>query len=252
MTRWWLDGNPWATAIFNSLSVSFPRGEAFFIDSVRAFRDGASDELAENIRAFIAQEVNHSREHLVFNRAVGDAGYDVDALDRDVEDALAVTRGRPAIVNLAATIALEHFTAMFAHQILKNPAVLKGADPEQAALWRWHAVEEIEHKAVAYDTFLHATRDFSAWKRWKLRAIMMLVASQRFIHFRYRGALLLLAQDGITGWRAHAGLLRELLLRPGIGRKILPHWLGYFRPGFHPWKLDDRYLVKNERADATD
>ena len=73
------------------------------------------------------------------------------------------------------TIALEHFTAMFAHEFLAHPEHFVGAETEQAELWRWHAVEEIEHKGVAYDTWLHATRDWSRWKRWKVKSLLMLV-----------------------------------------------------------------------------
>jgi hypothetical protein len=79
------------------------------------------------------------------------------------------------------TIALEHFTAMFAHEFLEHPQHFVGADVEQAELWRWHAVEELEHKGVAYDTWLHATRGWSRWKRWKVKSLLMLVITRRFI-----------------------------------------------------------------------
>ena len=73
MKRWWLNDDPFATAFYNALSVTFPKGEAFFVDSVRAFRDGAAPKLAGEIQAFIKQEVLHTREHVAFNRHVTDA-----------------------------------------------------------------------------------------------------------------------------------------------------------------------------------
>ena len=149
--RLWHGGRVESTAIYNALSTTFPKGEAFFVDSVRAFRDGAPPQLAEDIKAFTTQEVIHSREHDRFNRSAAEAGYDLSTLDERVELRLAIGRGRPPVVNLAATMALEHFTAIFAHQLLADPRHLDGADPEIAELWRWHAAEEIEHKAVAYD-----------------------------------------------------------------------------------------------------
>ena len=76
-TRWWLNGDPVATAWFNALSATFPRGEAFFIEAVKAHREGAPPQLAEEIRSFIIQEVNHSREHVAFNRIATEAGYDM-------------------------------------------------------------------------------------------------------------------------------------------------------------------------------
>jgi len=70
------------------------------------------------------------------------------------------------------------------------------------ALWRWHAIEEIEHKAVAYDTWLHATRDWSRWKRWRVKSLLMLLVTKNFLTHRIQDALGLLAQDGITGTAA--------------------------------------------------
>lgn len=241
--RWWLNGDPIATAWHNALSATFPRGEAFFVESVKAFREGVPPQLAEEIRTFIAQEVNHSREHVAFNRAAIEAGYDLAEIERGVVEWLGKTKGRPAVVNLAATMALEHFTAMMAHEFLSRPEYFAGTDPDSAAMWRWHAVEEIEHKGVAYDTYRHATRDWSRWKRWKLKALIMLLVTNNFVRNRIRDSLTLLAQDGLTGGRVKWRLYAYLLWRPGVLRRILPAWIGYFLPGFHPWNHDDRALI---------
>ncbi len=241
--RWWLNGDPVATAWHNALSATFPRGEAFFIESVRANRDGAPPRLAEEIRAFIQQEVNHSREHIAFNKAVAAQGYDLSRIDAHIQEMLDMAKDRPAVVNLAATMALEHYTAMMAHLLLSDPRVLEGGDPELAELWRWHAIEEIEHKGVAYDTYLHATRDWSRARRWRLKAIMMLLITRNFVAHRIRDTLDLLAQDGITGIRARWRVLAYLFGKPGVLRRLIPSWIGYFLPGFHPWNHDDRALI---------
>ncbi|MCW1430440.1 metal-dependent hydrolase [Novosphingobium sp. JCM 18896] len=250
--RWWLNGDPIATAWLHSLSATFPRGEAFFIESVKAFREGTPPRLAEEIRAFVAQEVNHSREHIAFNRAAVEAGYDLSAIDAHVAEWIDIARSRPVIFNLAATIALEHFTAMMAHEFLLRPEYFEGAHAESAALWRWHAIEEIEHKGVAYDTFLHATKGWSRWKRWKLKSLVMLAVTNDFVRNRIRDTLQLLAQDGITGPRVRWRLLAYLFWSPGVLRRILPAWLGYFLPGFHPWNHDDRALIANAAADLAE
>jgi predicted metal-dependent hydrolase len=241
--RWWMGGDPVATAFYNALSATFPKGEAFFVDSVRQFRDGTPPALEQQIRAFVSQEVMHSREHVAFNRRALEAGYDLAPLEARVEWRLGITRNRPPIVNLCATMCLEHFTAVIAHQLLGDPRHLRGADAESAALWRWHAIEEIEHKGVAYDTWLHATRDWSRGMRWKVKSKVMLFCTRNFVVDRTLGTLELLRQDGITGARAWARVLWFAWIRPGMLRKILGAWAAIFLPGFHPWKQDDRHLI---------
>lgn len=246
--RWWLNGDPIATAFYNALSVTFPKGEAYFIESVKQFRDGVDAKLAREIKAFTVQEVVHSREHVAFNKRVLQHGYDIERLEYRVDQVLAIARARPPIVQLAATLALEHYTAILAAELLRNPRHLAGADHESAEMWRWHALEEIEHKGVAYDTYLHATRHMSRWKRWKIKSLTMLIVSTTFWKHRVEGTLELLRQDGITGWRARLGLAKYLLVSPGLVTRMIPAWLSFFMPGFHPWNHDDRALV--QKADS--
>ena len=246
--RWWMGGDPVATAFYNALSASFPKGEAFFVDSVRQFREGTPPKLEREIKAFVTQEVMHSREHVQFNKRALEAGYDLTPLEERVEWRLSITRSRPPIVNLAATMCLEHFTAILAHQLLKNPRHLGRADPESAALWRWHAIEEIEHKGVAYDTWLHATREWPRSKRWKVKAKVMLFVTRNFVVDRSLGTLMLLRQDGITGPAAWARMLWFAWVWPGMLRKILGAWAAMFMPGFHPWNQDDRALIAKEEV----
>ncbi len=247
--RWWLGGDPVASAFYDALSATFPKGEAYFVESVRAYREGAPAKLAAEIKAFTTQEVMHSREHVQFNRRAEEAGYDLSALDKRVDERMEIVRRRPPIVNLAATMALEHFTAVIAHQLLGNPRHLAGADAQSAALWRWHSIEEIEHKGVAYDTWLHATRHWPRFKRWSVKARVMLLVTRNFAIDRTHGALELLRQDGITGPQAWARLFWFAFVRPGMMRKIMGAWASFFMPGFHPWKQDDRALIaKAEQA----
>lgn len=249
--RWWA-GEPFGTAWHNALSATFPRGEAFFIEAVKAHREGASPKLEGEIRAFVKQEINHTREHIAFNRLAEDAGYDIKAIDKRVEEMLALTKDRPVILNLAVTMALEHYTAMMAHEFLANPKHFENADPEVRDMWRWHAIEEIEHKGVAYDTWLHATKEWSAWQRWKVRSLIMLSVTGRFFRNRWVDSMNLLAQDGITGWKARWGLFKYLTVSPGVVRRIFPAWLAFFKPSFHPWDHDDRALININEGDFVD
>jgi predicted metal-dependent hydrolase len=250
--RLWHGGRFEATAIYNALSTTFPVGEAYFVESVRAFAKGTPPKLAEEIKGFTTQEVIHSREHAAFNRRATESGYDLTKLEQRVEERLAVARARAPVANVAATMALEHFTAILAHQLLADPSHLDGAEPETAELWRWHACEEIEHKGVAYDTWLWATRDWSRWKRWKVKAKVMLYVTRNFLVDRTTGALELMRQDSVTGPRAWRLLLWYLWVRPGMFRKIAGAWLKFFMPRFHPWNEDDRHLLAAYDAGAKD
>jgi len=238
--KYWQNGDPIATAFYNSLSLTFPRGEAFFIESVKAYRDIAPKKLQKEIRAFIQQEVIHSREHLALNRRVEESGYDVSRIETRITESLDLTKVRPKIANLAATMILEHFTAIMAQQFIADERPWANSD----RLWLWHASEEIEHKGVAYDTWLHATRDWSPVRRWLIRSTFMARISLGFVKNRTKGILDLLAQDGYTGARARWGLFRYALVGPALLRRIFRPWMQFFKPGFHPWDIDDRHLIQ--------
>ncbi|MGL3823281.1 metal-dependent hydrolase [Sphingopyxis sp. R3-92] len=250
--RWWLNGDPIASVFHTALSVTFPKGEAMFIEAVKAHRDGVDEKLAREIRAFTQQEVIHSREHVVFNKKAMEAGYDLSELEGDIDRVMEIIKSRPPIVNLMATIALEHYTAMMASVMLRDDKMYEGGESEWAALWKWHAIEEIEHKGVAYDTWLHATKDWSRWKRWWTKSAMMMLVTMRFWPRRVKGMKALLRQDGLTGWRITARIWWYLLGTPGVLRKSFLPWLSYFMPGFHPWNHDDRALIKKYESDYAD
>lgn len=251
MTRWWKGGDPVATAFFNALSSTFPLGERFFMDAVRHYRGEATGVLKEQVAAFLTQEAIHSREHVVFNRMAEASGYAMDPLEARTAATLAYARTRPKIEQLAATCALEHYTAILAHALLSDPSYLDGAPDEAKRLWCWHAMEEIEHKAVAYDTFLMATKDWSGLRRWSMRSSAMIFATIRFFATITGNLADLYAQDGIRNaktWRATAWYM---FANPGILRRVLGDYLAYYRPGFHPWDVDDRNLLaKAERLIA--
>jgi len=242
--RWWLGGDPIATAWHNALSASFPAGEAFFIETVRRFRDQVPAELAAQIDAFVKQEAHHTREHVAFNRQVTGAGYDIAAIDLRIHDSLVQARTTHPVAQLLVTVSLEHFTAIFAHAMLaRGAAQFAGASAETRGMWTWHAIEEIEHKGVAFDTYIYITRGLKPARRWAIRSLVFLRVSRNFVANRVRDALALLAQDGITGWQAKARLWWYLLGTPGVLRQVALPWLAYLRPGFHPWDHDDRALI---------
>ena len=249
--RWWHGGDAGRTAFYNALSSTFPVGEKFFMAAVRHYRDEAPEPLREQIDDFIFQESTHSREHIFFNRQARDAGYDMASSENRAARTIAWAKRRPPIMQLAATCALEHFTAILANAVLSDPAYLAGADVEAQRMWRWHAVEEIEHKAVAYDTWLHATRGMPRWMSWSLRVLAMLSAAVRFHWVVFRNIRDLLRQDGCNNRATWRRLLAWLYDYPGPMRLLARGILGYLRPGFHPWQHDDRALARRALASLT-
>ncbi len=246
--RWWLNGDRVASAFFDGLSATFPHGERFFMDTLRPYRDGAPDGLRERITTFIRQEAMHTREHVAFNRHVAAHGRDLEAMDVRSKAVVDLARVGSPETQLAATVALEHFTAVLGHVVLANPQYLKGADPEVARLWRWHSLEEIEHKAVAFDALMHVLRDVPPWRRWLLRTTVMGRMTLLFLGPTLGNVLQILREDGAAEAKARWDILRYLMMSPGLLWKTLPLYLDYYSPGFHPWRLDDRdLLARTER-----
>ena len=241
--RWWLNGDPVATAFYNTLSAAFPQGERFFIESVRNYKHMASPELQKQIAAFSAQEFIHTREHVVFNRQATDAGYDISPIEKFVKGELDFAKTRGTMQQLAITIALEHFTAIMAHAILSDPRQLEGASEENQRMWRWHAMEEIEHKGVAFDTYLAATKKWPPLRRWLMRSIVMAISTVLFMAEIIIGCRAFFRQDGINTPRTWLRLFHYAFVKPGLMRHVLRDYFSFYRPGFHPWQRDDRDLI---------
>jgi predicted metal-dependent hydrolase len=238
--RYWHGGRRWVTTFFDNLSAFFPGGERFFIQSVRAHEQYVTDErLAAAVRAFCGQEGAHSREHARYNAWLIEQGCPVDERERLVAQELqSVARRLPKRVGLALTCALEHFTALMGLAVLEDPRVLEGAHPVMADLWRWHAAEENEHKAVAYDVYLAAGGTYVE------RTIVMVVVTILFWLQVIVHQVRLTRADG-TLWvpREWAALLGFLFVRPGGMRGVFRRYLHYFRPGFHPNDIDSRSVI---------
>jgi hypothetical protein len=236
--------------LLNGQSLFFPEGEQFFIDTVRHYRDRITDpKLREDVKGFIGQEAMHGREHRAYNEALAAAGYPAAELERKAIRQLDRSRRllRPA-GQLAVTIALEHFTAILAEVLLSDDRMLAGAPPEMAALWRWHAIEETEHKAVAFDVYQSVVgKGILAYLR---RCVIMLITSVQFIWQTNYTVYRLVKHDGLhRDWKGWRRMLRFQYVSPGAMRKIVLPWLRYFKPGFHPWQHDNRHHVERWKAE---
>jgi len=250
LPRHWHSGDPYITSFFNGLSIMFPEGELFFVDSVRHFQSQITDpELREEVRAFCGQEGIHGREHRRYNELLAAQGYPVKLLEKMVDWGIWLDRKAPAKYQLAVTAALEHFTAIFAELVLGEPRFFRDAHPAMQKLWTWHALEESEHKAVAYDVYQTVAPGFGGYLRriFAMAVCTVLFGLQIFIH-----ESVLVNRDGMF-WklRARKKAFGYLFREPGFLRRGMRHYFRYYRRDFHPWQRDSSDLVarwKNEYA----
>ncbi|AOY92245.1 metal-dependent hydrolase [Cupriavidus sp. USMAA2-4] len=238
----WHRLGPHVTHFVNALSIFFPAGERFFMDSVRNYRDQVDDpELKRAIAGFIGQEAMHTREHMLYNKLMDDAGLPASRLDGMVWKLLDLLRKiLPKSWQLAHTIALEHYTAMLAGGLLADERHLGGSEPGYRQVWTWHALEETEHKAVAYDVWNAVIKPGPY--RYFLRTFTMLTTTVTFwaMVFVFHVRLVMADKQCKHKLLGFGRVMHFLWGSPGVLRKMIPEWFDYFRPGFHPWDDDNR------------
>ncbi len=245
----WLAGDPVGTAVFNALSLTFPDGERLFIDAVKQYRSQLKGKLVDDVRGFIAQESIHSREHHVLNQLIDRSRYPVAEIEAQIRERIAFSRSRGPMGMLISTIALEHFTAMLADMHAAHKDVFDGVAPELERLWRWHAMEETEHKAVAFDVFVEVTKDWPPLKRYLRRTMAMAIITYMFTRNIARYAARLLEADGYAPKAALKAVKTFLWSKPGLFSRGWRTYLAWYRPGFHPWDQDNRALVAGWKAE---
>jgi predicted metal-dependent hydrolase len=240
--RHWHGGDAFKTAYFNALSMSFPSGEQFFIDAVREAaqqlpRTPENAALHESLAGFIGQEASHRQVHALYNAELERQGL-VNHWHVRAERRREQARGMNPLHLLAVTAAVEHCTAVFADLMLRRPDLLDGAHPPLATLWRWHAAEETEHKAVAFDLY----RALGGNERWRRRwyryalGVFTLDCVRQTTHNLWRDGTLFKPSTWL-------GAARFMLGRRGAVWACIGPLLAYRRPGFHPWQHDNRALA---------
>ena len=240
--RYWFDNDPFKTHYFNALSSTFPVGERFFIRSVRHYQEKITrEELKVQVRNFVGQEGHHSIEHDTHIRLLLDQGYKgirrFERIDKILLDAM--NRRFPRFA-LAATISLEHFTAILADELLRHPD--RWIDPmheDMQLLWRWHAVEETEHKAVAFDVYQEAVGSYG------LRVAAMMVETLGLLADVFFRTAYLLWKDGLF-WKPKIWFwgISFVWGKNGALRSVLSEYFKYYRRVFHPWQQNNYHFVE--------
>lgn len=250
--RQWAGGDAFRTAWFNALSMSFPFGEQFFIDSVREglkkLPDTQRETFAAEVQGFIGQEATHRRIHGLFNAQLAAQGH-VNTWEPRAMRRLKRIEGFDVRHHVAATAATEHLTAILSEYLLSRPTVLEGAEPRLRTLWLWHAAEESEHRSTAFDLY----RALGGNERWRRR--YMTLVTVHFLVDALRQTARNLRHDGQlwkgSTWRSGASFL---LGRDGLLRVLARPWRRYYAADFHPrtqgGELGERWLRENTPAYA--
>jgi predicted metal-dependent hydrolase len=238
--RHWLGGDVYRTAFMNALSMSFPLGEQMFIDSVRAAAPEAvlEPKLRAEVKDFVGQEASHRFVHQQYNAELARQGFDY-TLEPEIVKRIALVTRLPALDRLAITCAFEHYTAMLADFVLRHPEWMDGADPQMRTLWSWHAAEESEHKAVAFDVYRAAGGGY--WKRvlWYLHVSLVFFwdSGRQTVHNLRRDRALWRMRTWTSAARTWFG-------RKGLAWHLFKPGLDYLSPRFHPWQHDNRALLQ--------
>jgi len=248
----WFAGNFAATHLVNGVNLLFPAGERFFIRSVKHYLPRIEGPLAERVRGFFGQEGRHAYSHERFFDAMREQGYEIDEFLAWYERIAfgMIEKHSPAALSLAVTVACEHFTALLAEDALSDDgALLAHAHPELRNLLAWHAVEELEHKSVAFDVLK------AVHPSYPLRLAGLALATMCLGGFWVAATKKLLEQDGLTLRDAERELRRMRKTPEGerVGESVatgvfLKGILEYIRPGFHPDDKDHRALVEQTLA----
>ena len=233
--KYWLAGDPFKSRVFDAVQATFPDGERYFIASVRAFRDKIKDpKLAAEVKDFTMQEGQHGQVHTRYNQRLRQQGVNVDAFTQHTRR-LTDKRSKnlSAEYNLAMTAALEHFTAMMADLFFAEKSATAGADERVRAMLAWHAIEEMEHKSVAFDVMQQVAK-----VGYAQRSLAMTHATIGFSLYMTIAPWIMLGMDGYsTSQRVklYARALPWMLgPRKGVFRRLLPMIASYYRPGYHP------------------
>ena len=261
--EYWMNGSAGLTHFMTGLSALFPAGEKLFIDSVRAVRHYPeikdNEALQKEISAFIGQEAMHTQEHVGFNQSAQKYGHDVGSLEQHTDWLIQSARkvfGKVVkpfgmtqeMVDLTATTALEHFTATIASELLRNPHIQElMTDETMKYLWLWHAIEENEHKAVAYDVYEEVFG--RGLKSYALRNTALVVAMGLILLEQSSFVYKLLKADNKVNMK-ELGSIYKYAYSPskGIIAGMVKEMLMYFKPGFHPNDLDTKELLETWKA----
>ena len=241
LPKYWFDGSPAKTHAINCLQISFAPGEQAFIDVVNYYKRRITDEqLQAEIKVFLGQESWHRRVHLDYNEWLRtQQGYDIDGSVKIWEDLIALTTEKYGNVGqMVTTVALEHYTALLGEWVLNNNTMTMTAHPHFRDIYLWHALEEVEHKSVAFDVLLQVAETNPRLKKnlTSVRRRALFLTTYNMIRVTAKTMFKELKNDGqLLKWRTYYDLA-DLLFHPkqGMFWFMVKPWFSFLSRDFHP------------------
>ncbi|QES50432.1 metal-dependent hydrolase [Streptomyces venezuelae] len=209
----WLPNDPFATHTINVLHLLLPAGERWFVHVYKQVLPLIRDEqLRADVVGFIGQEAMHATAHDEVLPHLKRLGLDptpytaqVDWLFEKLLGDRTLPPGRAQrwwlLERVAMIAAIEHYTAFLGNWVLNAEELdRRGADPMMLDLLRWHGAEEVEHRSVAFDLFMHVDGSY------RRRARTWATAFGALVFLWQRGARFFMENDPtLTNGRASLG-----------------------------------------------
>jgi predicted metal-dependent hydrolase len=244
----YVPGEPFTTHVLNVLHLLLPAGEEFFVDVFKqALPLIKDDQLRLDVQGFIGQEAMHSQAHSKVLAHFAAQGVDLTPYTDQIRWLFEKLLGpKPGwgrrrrhnwlLEQISIVSAVEHYTAILGEWVLGAPAHdAIGTDPVMLDMLRWHGAEEVEHKAVAFDTMKHLRAGYLR----RVRA--QLVVTPAMLLFWVRGVRFLYSVDPQLRpgtkphwWEYLRAARRGLVPGPLRFVRVVAD---YYRPGFHPSQL---------------
>jgi len=245
LPRYWCDNNPFRTHFLNAMSAIFPEGEKYFIDSTRPFRDSVtSSELTSQLNEFIKQENWHGYAHKKYNEWLEQQGLPAkQAAQEHLNRMNWLQKKFSPETNLAITVGLEHITALTGGYNLRKRTFMKRMHPHFEHIWRWHSVEEVEHKSVCFDLW-RSINGKETTRQWFMVFATILYwwsvgkATIQFLH----------ADRQLFKWSTVKDAWQFLFAKNGMIRENTNRYFDYYKKDFHPNDHDDSLLLNYRKT----
>ena len=241
-------GQPEESFFLIGLSLLLPYLEPYLIRTMKEAKRHVTDpDLMADLQNFSAQEGQHYREHIRFNEAIRRSGYpELERMETALEaDYQRFSDTKSLRFNLGYAEGFEALTTASARFMIEESELR--LDTPCGDLMAWHAMEELEHRTVAFDVYDHVCGGYFrrlaiGWfAQWHMARFIGRVA-----RYMVRASPEIMERHG-----GEEGARERRRMALGRQRKVLPSVLRTYLPGYTPHDIpfSDRMRALQERYD---